>query len=292
MTIPKKLPFFAISNQKGGVGKSTVSTQVALCASGRLGLKGLFIDCDAQGNSSSRLLQDDQLERLSGTRTVHLWRAPSKISTVRPVRAKLAPTLDVIFSLSGDQDLSNKEASRMATVLNFRENLMAYIDKVQSGGEPYDYILMDCPPKLGRELLAPLSVATDVFIPVEVAGFAKDGLAALYETINDLRPVNPSLNVSGIIINKFNRRVDIQRREIEKLQNIEGVGEKILNAKLPLRGAYDEANLDGKALWQLRTGAGKAAASELKKVFLEMLYLSNVEHLIGSTTVLKEGGAA
>jgi len=285
----QNLPIIAIANQKGGVGKSTISTQAALCASNTFGLRGLFIDCDAQGNSSSRLIQDDQLEAYSGTRTSHLWRSPGKMALVRPLKAKLAPKLDVIFALSGDHDLYCKEASRMSTVLNFRTNLFRYLEEVQSGSDPYDFLMLDCPPKLGRELLAPLSIATDVFIPVEVAGFAKDGLAGLYDTINDVKSVNPALGLTGIIINKFNRRARIQVREIEKLKAIDGVGNKILDAVLPLRGAYDEANLDGKALWQFRSGAGKAASSELKQVVVEMLNRCGAEQLINKGATAKRG---
>jgi chromosome partitioning protein len=285
MSAAENLPIIAIANQKGGVGKSTVATQAALCASQSLKLNVLFIDCDAQGNSSTRLMHDDLLETYSGTRTAHLWRSPGKMASVRPLRSPRGP--DLIFALSGDQELYSKEASRMSTVLNFRDNLLHFLEEKQGGDNPYDLVIMDCPPKLGRELLAPLSVATDVFVPVEVAGFARDGLAGLYGTIDDVRAANPGLSLSGIIINKFNRRANIQVREIEKLQAMAGVGNKILDSMLPLRGAYDEANLDGKALWQLRTGAGKAAASEMKSVVIEMLRRCGAGHLVQSSAQTK-----
>ena len=79
----------------------------------------------------------------------------------------------------------------------------------------------------------------------------------------------------------------IQVREVERLSAIAGVGEHIMNATLPYRGSYDEANVDGKALFQLRTGAGKAAAAELKRVVLEMFDRCGAGELFSQRTLTK-----
>ncbi len=247
-------PVMAFSNQKGGVGKSTISLQAAFFA-GKAKLRTLVIDFDSQGNSSKRIADGREY---NGTSTADLFSARTK---------KISPMVcprgvDLIWANNEDARMANLESARMSQIINPAKHIhqLRY---------DYDVIILDCPPALGRKLSAALLAATHVIVPVEVAGFAFDGMSDLMDTLSSLKDgLNPDLEIAGVIVNKLDQKRKHTVQVADQLS--EELGELVLENRLKIRGAYDDANYSGVPVWTLKGGAAQQASKEMKAVVKEV----------------------
>ena len=187
----------AITNQKGGVGKTTTAVNLAACL-GALGRRVLLVDFDPQGNATSGV----GLDKKAQERTVY-----QVIVNAENVQAAIYHTdydLDVI---PANVDLAGAEVE-LATAGEGRETrLKSAIDKVR---DDYDFILIDSPPSLGLLSLNALTAADGVLIPIQCEFYALEGVSELMRTLDLVREgLNPSLEVSGVLLTMYDSRTNL-----------------------------------------------------------------------------------
>ena len=179
----------AVMNQKGGVGKTTSSVNIA-AGLARHGRKVLVIDLDPQAHASLHL----GVEAAGSVDTVYQVFAGAK--TLSEVRQLVAQNLWVA---AADLDLAATEIELVDAA--GREHVLRKAIDAQCEQEPFDYIVMDCPPSLGVLTINALTAATEVFIPLQPHFLALQGLSKLFETTALVRRrLNRDLRVSGIVL--------------------------------------------------------------------------------------------
>lgn len=249
----------AISNQKGGVGKSTLTLQTAYYATSK-GLKVLVIDMDGQGNTSVKIVGRKQIESLPTniTKSVDLFR--SDLEEVIPFKGSYG--IDVIPALINDSKLYGQEAAPISTIVNPAINL----EKI---AENYDLVIIDCPPSLGRLLSAGLIMADKIIMPIQVSGFAIDGVAGLFQVVEEIKASGKDdLEVSGILVNSFNARSKHHHEAVKELRK--QVGDLVMDSVIAIRSPIDQATNQAKPIWEIKTGAGRIARAELESAIKEI----------------------
>ncbi|NYZ67846.1 ParA family protein [Endozoicomonas sp. SM1973] len=251
----------SITNQKGGVGKTTITIQKAFYLTD-MGKKVLVVDLDGQGNTSSRLgriTPGKEPVRFTGTKTSELF--DSDLDQIEVTQC--AYGMDLIHSLENDIDLYELEAESLEKAITFTK-------KLNSIKEKYDYILIDCPPSLGRKLVAALSISTHIVIPIQLSGFSTNGVRGLFDSIIQVKnTLNPTLEVTGIIINGMNNRSKTHKESLSKLEEI--VPDLIFKNRIVNRAPIDSATDLGVPVWKIKSGAARVAAKEIKSVIKEIL---------------------
>lgn len=194
MDKPGSTRIFTVANQKGGVGKTTSTVNIAASlAMG--GLRVLVIDLDPQGNASTALGVEHR--ESAGVYEVLMGTAP--ISTVIQKVAGF-PELDCIPS---NTSLANAEINLVSMVARELQ-LKEAIDEISVN---YDYIFIDCPPSLGLLTINAFAASRELMIPIQTEYYALEGLSQLLETYSLVKKrLNPALNLSTIILTMFDSR--------------------------------------------------------------------------------------
>ncbi len=242
----------AIVNQKGGVGKTTTSVNLAAYLA-RSRKKTLLIDADPQGNSTSGVgkvkktlektsydvlinqipIQDAIME----TGRKNLWLCPSNINLA-------GAEVELV-------DLFSRET-------RLKEALLPVVAS-------YDFILIDCPPSLGLITINALTAATGVLVPIQSEYYALEGLSQLMETINLVRmQLNPPLEVFGVLMTMYDKRTQLARQVANDVKNV--FGEKMFRTIIPRNVRLSEAPSFGLTIWEYdRKSKGSAAYQELAR---------------------------
>jgi len=222
----------AITNQKGGVGKTT--TAVNLSTSMSLNKKKiLLIDIDPQGNTSSGI----GLDRSKVKRCIY-----DVLINQVPIREIILQSkiknLDVLPS-------TIQLAGAEIELVNYisRENKLKHA--IKSIKDDYDYIIIDCPPSLGLLTLNSLTAADAVIIPIQCEYYALEGIGQLLNTINLVREnLNSSLEIEGILLTMYDTRTNLSRDVIEEVKkNFKG---RIFKSIIPRNVRVSEAPSYGK----------------------------------------------
>ena len=196
----------AITNQKGGSGKTTTTVNLGTCLAG-LGEKVLLVDIDPQAHT-----------------TTHLGFKPHEIETTiydvlinsqlvdKAITKTLVKKLDILPS---NVNLSGAEIELVNMV--GREKILK--DRIKGLNDKYDYILIDCPPSLGILTLNALNAAQELFIPIQAEFFALEGMTKLLHTIKLVKErLNRKLEISGIILTMFDGRKNICKDVAQKVE--------------------------------------------------------------------------
>jgi chromosome partitioning protein len=194
MAKPASTRIFTVANQKGGVGKTTSTVNIAAALS-MGGLRVLVIDLDPQGNASTAL----GVEHRQSSGVYEVLMGSAQISEVIQKVAGF-PALDCLPS---NTSLANAEINLVSMVARELQ-LKAAIDEISAN---YDYIFIDCPPSLGLLTINAFAGSKELLIPIQTEYYALEGLSQLLETYSVVKKrLNPTLNLSTIVLTMFDGR--------------------------------------------------------------------------------------
>lgn len=223
----------AVANQKGGVGKTTTSVNLA-ASLGVLEKKVLLIDADPQANATSGL--GVEVEEVSlGTYQLleHSIKAEDAIITTNTPNLDLIPAhIDLVAIEIELVDQDQRESMMKKAIVGLKEK--------------YDYILIDCAPSLGLLTLNALTAADSVIIPIQCEYFALEGLGKLLNTVKSVQKIhNQNLDIEGLLLTMYDSRLRLSNQVVEEVKKHfdEMVFETIIqrNVRLSEAPSYGES---------------------------------------------------
>ncbi len=227
-TAPRVL---TVANQKGGVGKTTTTVNIA-AAMAQGGLKVLVIDLDPQGNASTALGIDHHADVVSIYDV--LVDGTPLMDVIQP-----CTTVEGLYCAPATIDLAGAEIELVSLVAR-ETRLQKAIRAANEIGHEFDYILIDCPPSLGLLTVNAMVAATEVFIPIQCEYYALEGLSQLLKNIELVRAhLNPALHVSTILLTMYDGRTRLSAQVADEVR--EHFPSEVLRTTVPRSVRVSEA---------------------------------------------------
>ena len=232
---PDRTRIFVVANQKGGVGKTTTTVNIA-AALALKGLRVLVVDLDPQGNASTAMAVP-HAEGTPGTYEA-LIDGTDLNELVRP-----CPDIDGLIVLPATIDLAGAEielVSLVARETRLDKALQDYLRDCEEAGERLDYVLIDCPPSLGLLTVNALVAGREVLIPIQAEYYALEGLGQLVRNIDLVRKhLNPKLTISTILLTMYDSRTRLAAGVAEEVRS--HFGDRVLATVIPRSVRVSEA---------------------------------------------------
>ncbi|TMR10633.1 ParA family protein [Nonomuraea turkmeniaca] len=245
---PSKCRVIAVANQKGGVGKTTTSVNIAAALSMH-GQRVLVVDLDPQGNASTALATEHRGD-VKDVYQVLVDDIPMA-DIVKPV-----PDMPNLYCAPATIDLAGAEielVSLVAREARLRRALAAY-DVVD-----LDYIVIDCPPSLGLLTVNALVAADEVMIPIQCEYYALEGLGMLLRNVDLIKAhLNPTLQLSTIVLTMYDGRTRLASQVADEVRA--HFGDTVLNTVIPRSVRLSEAPSYGQSVMTYDPGSSGAMA--------------------------------
>lgn len=252
MQRPEATRIFVVANQKGGVGKTTSTVNVA-AALAQLGQKVLVIDLDPQGNASTALGVD------------HRRGVPSTYDALvdgEPLEEVVTPSPEVenLYVVPATIDLAGAEIELVSVVAResrLRKAIYGHPlvgSAAEAGEDRFDYVLVDCPPSLGLLTLNALVAGNEMLIPIQAEYYALEGLGQLIETVEMVRAhLNQGLSISTILVTMYDARTRLAAGVAEEVR--EHFGDQVLKTAIPRSVRVSEAPSYGQTVMTYDPGS-------------------------------------
>ena len=224
------MKIIAVTNQKGGVGKTTTAVNLSACVAAQ-GKRVLVVDADPQGNTSSGL----------GVRV------KEKTPTIYEVMAGQTPLLKALCKtdvptlslLPADIRLAGAEIELAG--MEAREFVLR--DALKQADDQFDYIFIDCPPSLGLITLNALCAADGVLIPIQCEYYALEGVSALMGTVQKVQKLNRRLSIEGVVLTMLDARTNLGIQVAQEVRKV--FRGKVYNTVIPRNVRLGEAPSHG-----------------------------------------------
>jgi len=252
---PAETRVITVANQKGGVGKTTTTVNLA-AALAQAGLNVLVLDNDPQGNASTAL----GIEHRAGTPSIY-----EVLVEGAPIAdaVQVSPDVPNLWCLPATIDLSGAEielVSMVARETRLRNALDQYLQwRTANGQERIDYVFVDCPPSLGLLTVNAFVVAREVLIPIQCEYYALEGLSQLLKTIQLIQAhLNPDLHVSTILLTMYDARTNLAQQVAGEVRT--HFPERTLRTTVPRSVRISEAPSYGQTVMTYDAGSSGALA--------------------------------
>lgn len=241
----------AVANQKGGVGKTTTSVNLAACLAAA-GQRVLLFDLDPQANATSGV----GVEKLEGASAYRPLFGEGALS--EKVKATAYQNLSLIPS---EVDLCGADVE-LARSENHLLRLTMALQPIRDSGN-FDLILVDCPPSLGILTLNAFAATDGVLVPLQCEYYALEGISMMSRVLTQLRDaaVNPRLEIFGVVMTMFDARTKLSNEVVSEVRNL--LGDRVFETVIPRSTKLAEAPSFGKPIIHYDKYSASAAAYEV-----------------------------
>ena len=267
--IMRNCKVIAVTNQKGGVGKTTTTENVAIGLV-RNGCNVLIVDFDPQGDLTSCLgwKNNDSLEH-SVSSMLDDYINDNDIN----YESLILHHEEHVDLIPANIELADFEM-RLVSVINREQTLSNCIEPLRN---QYDYIFIDCPPSLGMLTVNALSAADEVLIPVQTQYLPAKGMTKLLQTVGKVqRKINSNLKITGIVMTLADLNTNLTKSTIETIRESFGKNIRVFDTIIPKATKASEASISGKSIYAYAKDSKVAIAySNLTK---ELINNQKVKH--------------
>ena len=267
--IMRNCKVIAVTNQKGGVGKTTTTENVAIGLA-RNGCNVLIVDFDPQGDLTSCLgwKNNDSLEH-SVSSMLDDYINDNDIN----YESLILHHEEHVDLIPANIELADFEM-RLVSVINREQTLSNCIEPLRN---QYDYIFIDCPPSLGMLTVNALSAADEVLIPVQTQYLPAKGMTKLLQTVGKVqRKINSNLKITGIVMTLADLNTNLTKSTIETIRESFGKNIRVFDTIIPKATKASEASISGKSIYAYAKDSKVALAySNLTK---ELINNQKVKH--------------
>lgn len=212
LPLPRETRVFTVANQKGGVGKTTTTVNLA-AALAREGARVLVIDLDPQGNASTALGVEHRADTVS-VYDVIIGDVPMADAVQK------SPEFDSLYCLPATIHLAGAEIELVSLVAREQRLRTALDTFLNDSPESFHYVFIDCPPSLGLLTINAFVAAKEVLIPIQCEYYALEGLSQLLSNIQLIeRHLNPDLMVSTILLTMYDSRTNLANQVVKDVRD-------------------------------------------------------------------------